>query len=198
MKRTAFVLIALGIAVFPFNGCTMLGMHGMGHNSARHERQPVRTLIRELQNDDATVAVEFSTFSASQESMISVSVRDTKSGQPISGADITVLIEKVERATAEGEEHREIIVSERLLEEPGEMGTSRLRHRFDRQGLYEITVKAWVSNDDMAVPPLIISITHEVAHPKSSMDHMGITSIAILGGIGMALLMIVMMGVPFH
>jgi|SRR5579884_178660 len=173
--------IGVGIIALLLSGC-MIGTHGPHWDTAGHMRSSAETFVKEFDKEGASVALEVPSQRTHGISTLTVKVNETATGKPISGAKVIASIRRVEALSAS---------TERDASETSEKGIYKLDYAFETSGLYEFTIKVWVGEDRSGLP-LILSATEEVYSQGGAMMNSSTAPWVILGGIGMALIMILM------
>lgn len=177
----SWVWMSIGMMVLSLSGC-MIGMHGSDSDPARHMGPLTKTVVREFEKEGVSVTLEVPSQRMHGISTLTVKVDETATGKPISGAKVIASIGRVEAPSAP---------TERDASERSEKGMYKFDYAFETSGLYEFTVKVWIG-EDRSGPPLILSATEEIYSQGGAMMNSSTAPWVILGGIGMALMMILM------
>ena len=177
----SWVWMSVGMMALSLSGC-MIGMHGPDSDPARHMGPLTKTVVREFEKEGVSVALEVPSQRMHGISPLTVKVNETATGKPISGAKVNASIRRVEAPSAP---------TERDASETSEKGMYKFDYVFETSGLYEFTVKVWIG-EDRSGPPLILSATEEIYSQGGAMMNSSTAPWVILGGIGMALIMILM------
>jgi hypothetical protein len=178
----AFFIFGL---ILPLGGC-MMGMHGMDHGPA-HQRY-AKSIEKEFTARDVTLTLDVPPLVIGESATLVLRAYHIQRGTPVSGAKVTYRIEK------SGGEHPENHVSatqEREADEIAGKGLYQLRYRVDEGGLYKITARLWMEGKDEAAPPLSVSMTQETDR-HGNHDETTRNTWMIIGGIGMAAMMAIM------
>ena len=173
--------ISVGIIALLLSGC-MIGTHGPHWDTAGHMPSSAETVVKEFDKEGASVALEVPSQRMHGISTLTVKVNETATGKPISGAKVIASIRRVEALSAS---------TERDASETSEKGMYKFDCVFETSGLYEFTIKVWVG-EDRSGPPLILSATEEIYSQGGAMMNSSTAPWVIWGGIGMALIMILM------
>lgn len=168
--------------VLSLSGC-MIGMHGPDSDPARHRGSLTKTVVREFEKEGASVALEVPSQRMHGISTLTVKVNETATGKPISGARVPASIKRVEGLSSSP--------IEREASEISAEGIYRIDYAFEAASLYEFTIKVWIGEDRNGPPP-ILSAREEIRVQNSAVMNSSTAPWVILGGIGMALIMILM------
>lgn len=198
MRSSKSLLFALGTLALLLSGCMAMCMHGMmPHTSAHQDRrdhQGNAPLVEEMRASEVSIVLEVPPLTAGEESILSVKIYDLRSRAPLAGAQVSFLIQQAEHPAAGSAGHAAHEIPARRAEEAAEKGIYQLKHVFAEAGVYQIAAEVWIDGEDQAASPLVIKATREVGHREHTGHSPGISPMAVLGGIGMALMMGVMMG----
>ena len=185
MQHLTRLLLLSGIMVLPLNGC-MMWMHGMDHEEpslARHGK----SAVKEFSERDITVTLEVTPFVIGEDSAFTLAARQIQQGKPLSGAKV---IYRIERTESSGDHTGVSESEEREADEIGQKGLYHLRYRVREPGIYKIT--ALLSMEGMTeAPPLSVSLTRETG-PLEDHDRVSRNTWMIIGGVGMAAMMAIM------
>jgi hypothetical protein len=184
--KTLLTLI-IGAAV-TLNGCMMMAIGGMSHDShsdrGMHQPQSV-----EAQNNDLKVALSVPTLTMGEESEIVVKVYDLH-GMVLSGAKVTLQFD-TDRKMKNDHDHGSSGGEERTVVETSEKGTYSLKYRFADHGSMRIIARiSYPENSD----PLVLAMTSEVMHMSDSHGGRSLTPMIIIGAAMMAAMMAFMIG----
>ncbi|MGB3940871.1 MAG: FixH family protein [Candidatus Manganitrophaceae bacterium] len=174
------IWLGIGIVKLSLNGC-MIGMHGPDSDPTRHMGRLTKTFVKE----GVSVALEIPGRRMNAISVLTVKINETATGKPISGAKVLGSIERVDGVSS--------APTEPEASETSEKGIYKLDYAFETSGLYEFTIKAWVG-EDRSGPPMTLSATEEIYSQGGAMMNSSTAPWVILGGIGMALTMILKKG----
>ena len=189
MKLLTRAFFIFGIAVLPLSGCMMGMMHGMDHEPSH--QQPAKSTVKEFADKDVTLTLEVSPFVVGEDATFILKAYPMHRETPLSGAKVTYRIERIEKSVNERPEQHIGAAEEREANEIAEKGVYQLRYRVDEGGLYKITARLLMAGRDDAAP-LSVSLTQETGHHGNHDEKTGDTWM-IIGGIGMALMMAIMM-----
>ncbi|MBL7995571.1 hypothetical protein JNM05_09370 [bacterium] len=185
MKKYLVLIIS---AALTLNGCMMMGMGGMEHDSpSNHGTQQSRSV--EAQNNDVKAILTVPTLAMGKESEIVVNVYD-RHGMDLSGAQITLQFD-AEQNMKDHQNHGSSGGKELAVVETSKKGTYSLKRRFEDHGSIRIT--ALISRSENS-DPLVLAMTTEVTHIKEGHDGRSMTPMIILGVAVMAVMMVFMIG----
>lgn len=196
MKRPLSLFFILGTSILSLSGCMamgmhgMHGMHGMEHGAAHQEQHASKAVVEVAHLGDVTLSLEVPPLSAGIESTLSVKVSHTTSGEPISGAKVTVAISQAMPPAG----HHPATLFEGRAEEGTARGVYSVKHAFAEQGPHDIVARVWVNGGDESGAPVTVAATQEVYQHTDSNGRMDAMPMGVLYGAGMALLMALMMG----
>jgi hypothetical protein len=186
-----YVLLIVGILALPLSGC-MMWTHGNDHGSSHQMPERAKTIEKEIPEADARLSLAVPLISAGDEATLILTTSRIQDGTPITGAKVVFLVERMQQPGAEHAEHHITAVAEREAEETAGKGVYQSRHRFEGPGLYRITGRVWIGSKEAAAAPLAISITQEVGQREGHETDKSTTSMVVIGGIGMAVMMLIM------
>ncbi len=185
-----YALLIVGILTLPLSGC-MMAMHG-DHGSSHQMQGQARTVEKEIPEKDARLSLDVPPISAGDESTLILTASRIQDGAPITGAKVSFLVERMQQPGAEHAEHHIATGAERDAEEIAGKGVYQLRYRFEEHGLYRITGRVWISGMDGSVTPMTIAVTQEAGQREGHETGKSTTSMVVIGGIGMAIMMLIM------
>lgn len=195
MKWSLSLFFILGTTTLSLSGCMAMGMHGMMQHGSSHQDHPANTPVTaEIRTDAVSIVLEVPPLYAGEESIISVKIYALHSRIPQSGAQVTVLVQQAEHSAAGSAAHTAREMPVRRAEEAAEKGVYQLKYVFAEPGVYKVVAQIQLNGGDQAVPPLAVTATQEVGHRGHGGHPMDISSMVVLGGIGMVLMMAAMMG----
>jgi hypothetical protein len=169
----------------------------MPHTSSPQDHQDHQgnvPIVEEMRAGEVSISLEIPPLTAGEESILSVKIRDLRSRAPLTGAQVSFLVQQAGHLAADSAGHAAHEIRGRRAEETAEKGTYQLKHVFAEAGMYRIAAEVRLSDRHEDVAPLVITATRKVGHEEHGGHSMGISSLGMLGGIGMALMMGVMMG----
>jgi hypothetical protein len=152
----------------------------------------VKTIEKEIPEKDTRLSFDVSTFSTEDEATLVLTASRIGGGMPITGAKAVFFIERMQQPGTKHAEHNISTVVEREAEEIAGKGMYRLRYRFGEHGLYRITGRVWTDGRDASPTPLVIAVTEEVNQREGHEAGKSATSMVMIGGIGMVLMMLIM------
>ncbi|MBI2502425.1 MAG: FixH family protein [Candidatus Latescibacteria bacterium] len=190
MKRLLLRPCILGVSTLSLSGCMAMGMCGMEHGAAHQEQHASKAVFEEAHLGDVTVSLEVPPLSVGIESTLSVKVSHISSGEPVSGAKVTVAVSQLTPPAG----HHPATLFEGRAEEGTTRGTYSVKHAFAEQGPHDIVARVWVDGGDKSATPVTVAATQEVHQHKDSKGRMDVMPMGILYGAGMGLLMALMMG----
>lgn len=190
MKRYLSLFFILGTSILSLSGCMAMGMCGMEHGSAHQEQHASNAVFEEAHLGDLTISLEVPPLPAGVESTLSVKVIHTSSGEPVSGAEVTIAISQLTPPAG----HHPATLFEGRAEEGTAKGIYSVKHAFSEQGLHEVVARVWVNGGDESAAPITVTANQEVYHHRDSNGRMDTMPMGIFYGAGMALLMALMMG----
>lgn len=186
-----YALLIVGILALPLSGC-MMAMHGMDHGPSHQRQGHARTIEKEIPEKDARLTLDVPPISTGDEATLVLSASRIQDGTPITGAKVVFLVERLQEPGTEHAEHHVTAGAESQAEEIAGKGKYQLRYRFGEHGLYRITGKVWTDGGDASPTPLVIAVTQEVNQGEGHETGKSTTSIVVIGGIGMAIMMLIM------
>ncbi len=186
-----YALLIVGILALALSGC-MMAMHGMDHGSSHQMQGHARTIEKEIPEADARLSLDVPLISAGDEATLILTTSRIQDGTPITGAKVVFLVERMQQPGAEHAEHHITAGAEREAEEIAGKGVYQLRYTFEEHGLYRITGRVWIDRGDASVTPLTIAVTQEASQREGHESGKSTTSMVVIGGIGMAVMMLIM------
>lgn len=191
MRLSAFLFIMLAIFILPLNGC-MMWMHGMERDASSQKQQPAKTVVKEFAEKDVSLSLDVPLLTLRDEAILVLRAGYVQSGAPISGAKVSFIVEQIERPGKEHAGHHIKAAAEREAKEIEGKGVYQLKHKFEEHGLYRITARVWIGEKEGAAAPLTITITQEADRQEGHSGKKSITPWVVIGGIGMAVMMVLM------
>ncbi len=178
MKTIVFIVIA---SLITLNGCMMMGMGGMTHDShSDHGTQQSRSV--EAQNNNLKAVLTVSNLTMGMESEIFVKVND-RNGVPMSGVKVTMQFDTDSGMKDHQTDGEGLVASETLKK-----GVYSLKRRFDDHGGIRIAAQVSVPDNSES---LVLAMTSEVTHMRES--HGGPSMPMIIMGAAMMAVMMVFM-----
>ncbi len=185
-----YTLLIIGILTLPLSGC-MAAMHGTNQGSSHQMQGHARTIEKEIPETDTRLSLDVPPISTGDEATLILTASRIQDGTPITGAKVVFHVERMQPPVSEHAEHHIISGAEREAEEIDGKGMYKSRYRFEEHGLYRITGRVWIDKDESATP-LTISVTQEAALSEGRHTDDSTVAMTIIGGIGMALMMLIM------
>jgi hypothetical protein len=174
MRTSTRLLLLAAIAAVPLllGGC-MMGMHGGDHGGG----MPARTIVKELSSEGIILSLDAPRPAAGKETELVLKAERIRDGAPVTGGRASFVIPRPEGGA---EVEREAVETQ--------PGTYAASYRFDGHGPYRVTAR--LATAEQPERPLTITVGVEAG------DHggkKGSTLWMVLGGIGMAAMMLVVM-----
>lgn len=198
--QSAKKLVLSGLVIAALSGCSMMGMdHGGGgmcgmpsHDSGYggHENSTSRMSVDEMTANDAVISLKTPGFAAGVETILAVEAKSKLTGAPVSDAKVFFQIKPQNQASSEHAGHKQQVELQAVTSP--EAGIYELKYKFEHAGPYEITVKVWFNDDDSATMTVVKNVLQSSDGAGHSDGHSGTTTWAILGGIGMVIMMAIM------
>lgn len=190
MKRHLSLFFILGTSILSLSGCMAMGMHGMEHGSAHQGQHASKAVFEEARLGDLAISLEVPPLPAGIESTLSVKVIHTSSGEPVSGAKVTVAISQLTPLAG----HHPATLFEGRAEEGTTRGVYSMKHVFAEQGPHDIVARIWVNGEDASGAPVRVAATQEVQRHDNATGRMDALPMGVLYGVGMVLMMTFVMG----
>jgi hypothetical protein len=184
-----YSLFILGILILPLSGC-MMWMPGAGHSSSHQMPERAKIIEKEIPEKDARLTLDVPSLSAGEEATLVLTASRIQNGAPLTGATVTFLIERLRQPESEHADYDVAASDEREAEEIAGKGIYQARYKFGEQGLYRITALARIEAG--APPPVEIAIVRDAGRREGHDNDASVTPWMIIGGIGMAALMLLM------
>ena len=191
--RTFILLCVIGLSILSLNGCMMMGMRGMDGSYYYPNQGPGRTVVKEFIDSNVRITLEVPPLRVRMVSTFSVQINETRSGNPVSGSKVTFIIRQIDRHSSKRADHQVVIIPEQEAREVDDNGVYLGKFLVEEQGVFEIVAKVWLSGEDTHNSPLVINATQEVGYIGNLMDRRSQTVLMVLGGIGMAGIMALIM-----
>ena len=189
MRQTPVTIALLVVLPLSLGGC-MMAMHGGGHAATRPEAQHPGTLATG-QTGNTTIDVTVREVGTQGEAIVTASVTDTASREPVENARVSVRVRPVASAQ-DGTHHGAVpdidFVELTALAAPDRPGVYEARHQFPSDGPHEIQVALRALEQDGA-DRLVLTATYHVQATEHRSRR--VTPLAIVGGIVMAAAMAV-------
>lgn len=188
-KVKYYALLILGILILPLSGC-MMWTPGMDHGSSHQIPEGAKTIEKEIPEKDTKLTLDVPTLSAGENAILVLTANRLRNGTPLTGATVTFLIERLRQPAAEHADYDVVTSDKREAEEIAGKGVYQVRYNFGEQGLYMITALAQI---EAGVPaPVKIAIMQDVGRREDRGTEESVTPWMIVGGIGMAVMMLLM------
>ncbi|MBI4396579.1 MAG: hypothetical protein HY548_05755 [Elusimicrobia bacterium] len=170
--RVGFLGILLAAGVSGMSGCMMMHMGQMSHGGSK-----VQMIIKERDSGEITIRLEVPPLVVSQEAVLTVRLTDSATFGPLEPRKVEITVSSL---------------PEKIEAKPGRKeGDYEVRHVFTQEGKYEISARAVFDREE--VSPVSVSLTQDV-HPAGHGESRKVARpLLVLGGIGMALMMLLML-----
>lgn len=176
----------ISVGVILLGGCMMMGgmdgMHGMEPDAPA---PAAPAAIEEIRTDDLHAALEVPAAAPGEEVVLTVRLRETETAEPVSGADVTFTV-----VPAEQGEDAQLQAGEAV-----EAGAYQVSHTFKETGSHEVTAEIRTGEGGTGSESVALTATHSVAPAASdgSERRSLLLPLAIIAGVGMAVVMVLMM-----
>jgi len=194
VKKMLLFFFLIGMSVFLLNGCMMMGMHGMsGHDASNPMSPPGNMIIKEVHSNNVDITLKIPPLLTDLKSSITLQIYDTKSGLPLSGAFVLFSFREAGQLRVENDKEISRSTREYNASETANNGTYKLEYIPKTAGLIEIGATIQLPGTDTS-NPLTVMATQQVVQASASQSKMsGMKPMAIMGGAGMLVMMVVMM-----
>ena len=199
LSRTRTALLTATLLVIPLSsGCMPygMGMGGMHEGPANHEHKETK-VVQPLRRDGITLRLKIPALRVGQTSDIVATVVETANDRPVRGARVSFTIAQLVSAADPGHAHDSPPPSDAdsasrdaalvLLAQEGDAGVYRVSHRFEVEGLHEVTVQAQLAADEGGGQSITAVARPEVAGTGGGAHRAG--HMVGLGGLGMLAMM---------
>jgi hypothetical protein len=184
-----YALLIVSILILPLSGC-MMWTHGMDHGPSRQSPERAKTIEKEIPEKDARLTLDVPPLFAGEEATLVLTAGRIQNGAPLTGATVTFLIERLRQPEAGHADYDVVTSDEREAEEIADNGIYQARYKFGEQGLYRITALARIEADVQT--PVKIAIVQDAGQREGHDNDASVTLWMIVGGIGMAAMMLLM------
>lgn len=200
LSRTRTALLTSTLLVIPLlSGCMPygMGMGGMHEGPANHEHKGTK-VVQPLRRDGIALTLKIPALRVGQTSDIVATVVETANGRPVRGAHVSFTIAHLESTTDPGDAaHDSPPPSDAdsasrdaalvLQAQEGDASVYRVSHRFEVEGLHEVTVQAQLAANEGGGQSTTAVARPEVAGTGGSALRTG--HMVGLGGLGMLAMM---------
>jgi len=175
--RATWIILGVAVATGPLGGCAMHGgMGGMHGGAAGHSGAPPGAVEAEAETPALRVSLLVPEAMVGQAVTMTVRVRSATLGDPVSGAEVVVMVRQAD--APDGTALR--------AEETTQRGVYQASHRFASTGPYEVAAE--VRADDDPAQRVVVTVRTVVA--RGERHGTGVPTAAAVAGLAM----IVMMG----
>ncbi len=164
----------------------MMGIHDTQGGSSQRLGN---TIVKEFHKKDMKISLEIPPLLSGEEISIIIRINDITGNKPVSGAKVISMVQRLEQS---GHLHAPEPIGYKTKEIYGK-GLYISKHRFEKDGLHEITVKVMNIEGNDIDPPIVISTIQKVGHQNSQDIKSAFKPMVILGGIAMVAMMVFMM-----
>lgn len=196
--RSLFLILVGSVLSFYSSGCMMIGMHGMGgmHDSHEIDEQKSEFIVKEIYKEGLIITTKFPSVVRDNNAIFSVTVLKESTNQPAEDAEVYIEINKLDETVTDHHQHQDKSENEqaRIRFEQIKKGYFELTKIFSTEGTYQIKV-AIIPGENMGLEKSVEIIgSFDVVSPHHSADKdSSINPLYIIGGIGMAVVMVFMM-----
>jgi hypothetical protein len=134
MSRALGLLAAITLSAAAATGCAL---HGAMHGSSGRAVRDRSVQVKEVERDTIVVTLRVPPLLAGQEAVLSMTVRDTRSGQAFADAAVSVAIRPLDASSA-AHGHRVAGATEVRADASVEGGEHRVRDAFPAPGVYDL------------------------------------------------------------
>ncbi len=189
MKIHAFRILSIGLPLLLLNGC-MMGMGGVNHGDPQEMRGSTKEIEKDFPEKNIRLNLTVPPLAGGNEAMVAITARRMQDNSPVTGAAVSVLIERTKMDEA-GQTEIQKIADEHASEIPG-TGEYRVRQRINDPGTYRILVRVRTEGMEPSADPLLISATREAGGNGSGKAGDSAMMTGVLGAIGMGIMMLFM------
>jgi hypothetical protein len=186
-----YALLILSILVLSLNGC-MMWMPGMGHGPSHQMPERAKTIEKEIPEKDAKLTLDVPSLFVGEEATLVLTASSIRNNTPLTGATVTFLVERLRQHAAEHADYDVVTSDEREAEEIAGKGIYQVRYKFAEQGPYRITAHARIERREGFPASMELSIVQDVVRREGHDSEESVTPWMVVGGIGMAVMMLLM------
>lgn len=164
----------------------------MDHGPSHQMPERAKTAEKEIPEKDARFTLDIPPLSAGEEATLVLTASRIRNGAPLTGAMVTFLVERLRQPATEHADYDVVASEEREAEELAGKGIYQVRYKFGEQGLYRITAQARIEAEEGVQAPLKIAIVQDMGRREGHDNEASVTPWMVVGGIGMAVMMLLM------